>query len=229
MIFYILSHDESVTTPLWGKCEVATHTPENESLESFGTPKNSEDDGKGQNTSHWGVLYTVEKVLKFKCPKWSYMSHLDIYNTNYGRKKDWKSNWQFNFPTTKSQESTWSRHVQMECNMPLESSWGGLQVWFRPHPNRRSGRKVMITQSLENLNWDSFGTPFWEFWEKVPFRYRCRGEVQRILYGGRWWLPPSPSRGESSECRVARGLSQHRKCLGCELTFLWLVCECRTV
>jgi len=28
-----------VTTPLWGKCEVATHTLENETWESFETPK----------------------------------------------------------------------------------------------------------------------------------------------------------------------------------------------
>ncbi len=28
------------------------------------------------------------------------------------------------------------------------------------------------------------------------------GVLQRILYGGRWWLPPSPGRGEScvSKC-----------------------------
>jgi len=31
------------------------------------------------------------------------------------------------------------------------------------------------------------------------------GELQRILYGGRWWLPLSPSRGELSESKVARG------------------------
>jgi hypothetical protein len=37
-----------------------------------------------------------------------------------------------------------------------------------------------------------------------------RGVTQRILYGGRWWLPLSPGRGESSESKVARGLSQHQ-------------------
>jgi hypothetical protein len=36
-----------VTTPLWGKCEVATHTPENGTWESSRTPKNSEVDCKG--------------------------------------------------------------------------------------------------------------------------------------------------------------------------------------
>jgi len=33
------------------------------------------------------------------------------------------------------------------------------------------------------------------------------GEAQRILYGGRWWLPLSLGRDESCESRVAHGLS----------------------
>jgi hypothetical protein len=86
-----------VATPLWGKCEVATHTPENGSLESSGTLENSEDDCKGQNTLHWGVLYTVGKVLKCRCPKWPCMSHLDICTPSYGQKKGQESNWQFDF------------------------------------------------------------------------------------------------------------------------------------
>jgi hypothetical protein len=76
-----------VETPLWGKCEAATHTPENETWESSGTPENSKLDFRGQNTSPWGVLYTVGKVLKCRCPKWPRMSHLDICSTSYGRKK----------------------------------------------------------------------------------------------------------------------------------------------
>jgi hypothetical protein len=87
--------NENVATPLWGKCEVAIHIPENGTWKSFGTPKNSEFDCKGQNTSPWGVLYTVERVLKCRCPKWPRMSHLDICNTSYGRKKGRESNWQF--------------------------------------------------------------------------------------------------------------------------------------
>jgi hypothetical protein len=78
---------EVVATPLWRKCEVATHTPENESLESFGTPKILEDDCRGQNPLHWSVLYTIGKVLKCRCPKWPHMSHLDIYSPSYGQKK----------------------------------------------------------------------------------------------------------------------------------------------
>jgi len=70
----------------------------------------------------------------------------------------------------------------------------------------------MNAHSLGSPNRDSFGTPLWESREKMPFGYKCNGETQRILYGGRWWLPPSPGRGESNESKVARGLSQHQKC-----------------
>jgi hypothetical protein len=60
---------ESVATlvsPKWG-CQ--TPTPENGSLESSETPENSEDNLEDQNTSPWGFLYTIGKVLKRKCLK----------------------------------------------------------------------------------------------------------------------------------------------------------------
>jgi hypothetical protein len=102
-------------------------------------------------------------------------------------------------PTTKSQESTRPRCVQVECDTPLESSQGELQVCFRPRPKRRLERKVMNAQSPKSSNRDNFRTPLWESREKVPFGCRCDGVTQKILYGGRWWLPPSPGCGESSE------------------------------
>jgi hypothetical protein len=51
-------------------------------------------------------------------------------------------------------------------------------------------------------NRDDFGTPTWESREFVPFGCSLRRELQSILYGGRWWLPPSSGRGEScvSKC-----------------------------
>jgi hypothetical protein len=57
----------------------------------------------------------------------------------------------------------------------------------------------MNAQSLGSPNRDSFETPLWESREKEPFGCRCDGVTQRILYGGRWWLPSNPGRGESSE------------------------------
>jgi hypothetical protein len=76
-----------VATPLWVKCEDETHTPKSGNLESSRTPENLELNCRGQNTSHWGVLYTIGKVLKCRCPKWPRMSHLDIFSTSYGQKK----------------------------------------------------------------------------------------------------------------------------------------------
>jgi len=109
--------------------------------------------------------------------------------------------------TTKSRESTRPRCVQMECDTPLESSQRELQIYFRPHSNPRSKQRVMNSQNLESPNRISFGTPPWESRDKKSFRCGCRRVTQRILYGGRCWLPPSLGRGESCESRVARGLS----------------------
>ncbi len=59
--------------------------------------------------------------------------------------------------TTKSRELTSSRCLQMECDKAFESSRGELQLWFRPHSNRRSGPRVMNVQSPGSLTRDSFG------------------------------------------------------------------------
>jgi hypothetical protein len=64
-------------------------------LESRWTPEPSQSDYRGQNTSHWGVLYIIRKLLKWKCLKWACMTHLDICNTSHGKKKGQDSNWQF--------------------------------------------------------------------------------------------------------------------------------------
>jgi hypothetical protein len=42
--------------------------------------------------------------------------------------------------------------------------------------------------------------------QKAIWIWPC-GELQRILYGRRWWLPLSSGRGESCESKVACGLS----------------------
>jgi hypothetical protein len=82
-----------VPTPLWDKCEDETHTPKSGKLESSGTPKNLEFDNRGQNTSHWGVLYINGKVLKCRCRKLLRIDHLDIWSPSYGQKKGQESNW----------------------------------------------------------------------------------------------------------------------------------------
>jgi hypothetical protein len=96
---------------------------------------------------------------------------------------------------TKCRESTRPWCVQVKCDTLLKSS-----------------------QSLGSLNRDSFGTPPWESWEKVPFGCKCYEQTQRILYGGRWWLPSSPGHGESCESRVARACPNTKSATECELT-----------
>jgi hypothetical protein len=84
-----------VATALLEKCEDDTHTPEMGTLESTGTPKTSELDCRGQNTSHWGVFYIIGKLWKCRCWKWACMVHLDICSSSYVQKKGRESNWQF--------------------------------------------------------------------------------------------------------------------------------------
>jgi hypothetical protein len=81
--------------PTLRKCQDETHTLEMETWESSETPETSEFNCRGQNTSHWGVLYIIGKLSKCRCRKWVHMGHLDICNTCYGKKKGQKSNWQF--------------------------------------------------------------------------------------------------------------------------------------
>jgi len=86
--------------------------------------------------------------------------------------------------------------------MALESTRGELQLWLRLHSNWRLEPGDMSSQSPGTLTRDSFGTPTWESREKEPFGCSFGRELQRILYGGRWWLPPSSGRDEScvSKC-----------------------------
>jgi hypothetical protein len=83
----------------------------------------------------------------------------------------------------------------------------------------------MFVQSLETPTHDSFGTPPWESREKEPFGCSLGGEVHNILYGGRWWLPPSPGRGESSVSMCPWLVPTPKGFPECELTLLWLVLD----
>jgi hypothetical protein len=80
-------------------------------------------------------------------------------------------------PTTKSRESTLFPHVQVACDILLESSQWGIQLFFRPHCNRRFARKVMGRQSCESPNCGNSGTPTWESRDKMPFGCGLHGEA----------------------------------------------------
>ncbi len=175
--------------PLLAKCEDETHTPKVGDLESSGTPECVEFNNRGQNTSDWGVLGVIGKVLKCRCPKCPRIGHLDICSPIYGQKKGRESNWQFE-------------------SRPLK-------VKNRHLPDIRIGSATWRWKALESYKFGSdlvlirLGSR--EIWApKVqglqpglqPGQFRDNFGTQRILYGGRWWLPLSPSCGEScvSKC-----------------------------
>jgi hypothetical protein len=117
-------------------------------------------------------------------------------------------------PTTKSRESTRSRHALGECNTSLKRSRWGLQDWFRPCPDPRSGRGVMVVQSPESPTgthsgqlWDSIsGVPgkcdirMWVPWRVT--KYTIGSMVVASPESGPWcvmwvrirpWLVPTPN------------------------------------
>jgi hypothetical protein len=116
-------------------------------LESSGTPECSELDSRTQNTSHWGVLGVIEKVLKRRYRKCPRIGHLDICRPSYGQKKGRESNWQFdsrplkvgNRPLPEVRIGSAIRH--------WKRSRRGLQVRFRPRRHPISQSRVMSSQS----------------------------------------------------------------------------------
>ncbi len=206
------------------KCEDETHTPKVGDLESSGTPELLELNSRGQNTSHSGVLYIIGKVLKCRCPKWPCMSHLDIFSPSYGKKKGRESNWQFDSRPLK----VGNRPLPDVCKWSAIRHWKALKESYNfglDLTPMRSKPGVVSVQSPGSPTQDSFGTPPWESRENVPFGCSSRGELQRILYGGRWWLPPSPGRGESSVSKCSWLVPTPKGVPECELTLLWLVLD----
>jgi hypothetical protein len=80
-IYWNFNH---VATPLWPSVGVKPNTPKVGDLESSRTPECLGFDSKAQNTSHWGVLGVIGKVLKRRYRKWPRIGHLDICNPRYG-------------------------------------------------------------------------------------------------------------------------------------------------
>jgi len=176
-----------VATPLWAKCEDETHTPKSGNWESSGTPAISKLDSRGQKTSPWGVLYTVGKVLKCRCPKCPRMSHLNIWSPSYWQKKGRESNWQFDSRPLK----VGNRPLLDVCRRSATRHWKALEESYNFGSDLTpiGGPGDMSSQSPGSPTRDSFGTTPWESREKVPFGCGSRGVTQRILYGGRWCFP----------------------------------------
>ncbi len=99
---------------------------------------------------------------------------------------------------------------QVACDILLESSRRGLQLWLRLHFNWRFAHKVMGLQSCESPNFGNFRIRTWESLDKMTLG--CWSHGRHIVYykGGRWWLPPSLGHDESCEFVFARGSFVHQ-------------------
>jgi hypothetical protein len=173
-----------VATLLWPSVGVKPTLGKSEDLESSGTPECLELDNKAQNTSHWGVLGVIGKVLKLKCRKWPRIGHLDICSPSYGQKKGRESNWQFDsrplkvrnrpFPDLRI-ESAIRRWKDLDASYKFGSDLVAIrrrsrELWAPKVPGLRPGRFR-----------DNFGTPTRESREKVTLGRGCRRESQSIL------------------------------------------------
>jgi hypothetical protein len=179
---------------------------------------------QGSKNLELGVLYTFGKVLKCRCPKWPHMSHLDICSPSYGQKKGWESNWQFD-----------SRPLKVVNRPEFDViRWRATRLWKA----LKESYKIASDSSQSKVWPRSYGCPksqeckpgqFWDSTLGVPgkmtFGCSLHKELQRILYGGRWWLPSSLGRGESSESVLPVACSNTKSDPECGLTFLWLVLD----
>jgi len=130
------------------------------------------------------------------------MTHLDIWNTSYGQKKGRKSNGQFNSRPWKV--NNWPDFLA--CRWHTTYHWKALDKGYNI---------FLVLISIGGLHaklWGPkvAGVPTLRI-SRLPFgspRTKCHldvGLVERhIVYykGGRWWLPPSPGRGESCESEL---------------------------
>ncbi len=197
-----------------------------EDLEFSGTPECLEFDSKAQNTSHWDVLGVIGKVLKCRYRKWPRIGHLDICSPSYGQKKGRESNWQFdsrplNVGNRPVPDLRIESAIRRWKDLDEVYKFGSDLIAIRPESRELWAPKVPGLHPGQFR--DNFGTPTWESREKEPFRCSLSEASQSILYGGRWWLPPSPGRGVSRGPKCPWLVPTPKGVTECELT-TWVVC-----
>jgi hypothetical protein len=126
--WYELGNVPQLSQPYFGQVWGWSPTlGKSEDLESSETPECSELNNKAQNTSHWGVLGVIEKVLKRKYRKWPRIGHLDICSPSYGQKKGRESNWQFDSRPLK----VWNRPLPELRIVSAIRRWKDLDAGYK--------------------------------------------------------------------------------------------------
>ncbi len=176
---------------------------------------------QGQNTSHWGVLGVIGKVLKRKCRKCPRILNLDICSPSYGQKKGRESNWQFDSRPLKvgnrlAPDVRFGSAIRRWKDLDEGYNFGSDLVAIRGQGLELHPPKVPGVQNRDT--WLDFGTPTWESREFVPYGCSPRGAAQSILYGGWSWHPSSPGRGESCGSKCPWLVPTQKVVPECELT-----------
>jgi len=131
------------TTPLWGKCEDETHTPKSGNLESSGTPASSKLDSRGQNTSPWGSLYTVGKLLRRAIRLLQTSSQSKVWAGSYefpksreskpGQFRDSQGIW-MRVSWSNAKNTIWGKVVASPKSGPWWIKWVQGHPWLVPTP-----------------------------------------------------------------------------------------------
>jgi hypothetical protein len=180
----IISNCQNVATLFWPSVGVKPNTWKKLGFDSFGTPENSKDDLEDQNTSHWGVLGVIGKVLKRRYLKFPRILDLDIYSPSYGQKKGRESNWQFDSRPLKvrnrpAPDVRFGSVILRWKDLDEGYNFGSDLVAIRGRGEELCPPKVPGVQNRDT--WVDFGTPTWESREFVPFGCGCGGASQSIL------------------------------------------------
>jgi len=144
-----------------GECEgMNPHIPKwapTLGMESRWSLESLESNCKGQNPLSWKVFYIIGNLLECRCLNGSY-DPFGHFKHKLWPKEEPRVKLPIWLSTIKSQELPQFPWVQVVCNILLEIPWLGLQLFFRPHLNRRSAHKVMGPQSCGSPNCGNFGT-----------------------------------------------------------------------
>jgi len=144
-------------------------------MESQWILKISKSNFRGQNSMACSILYIIKKLLEHRCLKWDCIAHLDIWNTSYGQKKGWESNWQFD---------SWPEKVRNRLNL-LGYRGCATYHWKALNESYNFALDCIAIRGLLAKLWGSKVT-------RVPF-----GMILRLPVG-------SPGREKSFGCRLRR-------------------------
>jgi hypothetical protein len=164
-------------------------------MESRWTPETSESDCRGQNPMACGVLYIIGKLLESRCLKLARIAHWDIWNVSYGQKKGRESNCQFDSRPQKVR----NRPNLLSCRGRAIYRWKALNESYNFAWDHTSIRGLLAKLWGSKVAGVSFGAISGLLVTGEKSHLDVGSMTSHIVYykGGRWWLPPSPGRGES--------------------------------